>query len=239
MSPSISSGHAVAAEALSRSFFDRPVLEVAPDLLGCIVEHESADGVVGLRLTEVEAYDGAHDPGSHAFRGITPRNAVMFGPAGHVYVYFTYGMHWCMNLVCGPQGSAAAVLLRAGEVVEGVDLASARRTSAQTARDLARGPARLTLALGIDGTFNGTDATMKTGRLRVRAATPPITPIRSGPRVGVAGTGAPLLWRVWIEGEPTVSAYRPAVPRRRKTPAPEASPASPRLVSRPKRGSRT
>ncbi len=113
---------------LDPSFFARPVLEVAPDLLGCVLEHETPDGTVAVRLTEVEAYDGETDPGSHAFRGRTPRNAVMFGPPGHVYVYFTYGMHWCMNLVCGPIGQASAVLLRAGEVVAGKDLAYGRRT---------------------------------------------------------------------------------------------------------------
>ena len=141
------------------AFFDRPVLEVAPDLLGALVEHRTAAGVVAVRLTEVEAYDGENDPGSHAFRGRTPRNAVMFGPPGRVYVYFTYGMHWCMNLVCGPAGTASAVLLRAGEVVSGEDLARSRRTASRTPRDLARGPARLTVALGVEGSLDGADAT--------------------------------------------------------------------------------
>ena len=133
---------------LPPDFFDRPVLEVAPDLLGAVVTHRSAAGPVSVRLTEVEAYDGESDPGSHAFRGRTPRNEVMFGPPGRVYVYFTYGMHWCMNLVCGSPGSASAVLLRAGEVVEGLPLATSRRTTTRSPRDLARGPARLTVALG-------------------------------------------------------------------------------------------
>ena len=127
------------------------MLEVAPDLLGATVRHLSPAGPVAVRLTEVEAYAGEADPGSHAFRGRTPRTAVMFGPPGRVYVYFTYGMHWCMNLVCGPEGEASAVLLRAGEVVEGADLAAARRTTAKSPRELARGPARLTVALGVDG----------------------------------------------------------------------------------------
>jgi DNA-3-methyladenine glycosylase len=198
-----------------RSFFDRPVLEIAPDLLGRHVEHRGADGLVRIRLTEVEAYDGANDPGSHAFRGQTLRNAVMFAAPGHVYVYFTYGMHWCMNLVCGPIGTASAVLLRAGEVVQGVDLARARRTSAKTDRDLARGPARLTVALDIDGRHNGTDALDPAARIRVLAGTGHGETVRTGPRVGVAGAGAPYPWRFWLDGNPTVSTYRPAISRRR------------------------
>ena len=109
-------------QPLSRDFFARPALEVAPDLLGFLLTHTSRQGTVTVRLTEVEAYAGQDDPGSHAFRGPTPRTQVMFGPPGHLYVYFTYGMHWCMNLVCGPTGAASAVLLRAGEVVVGEQL---------------------------------------------------------------------------------------------------------------------
>ena len=199
-----------------REFFDRPVLEVAPDLLGAVVEHRSPLGVVAVRLTEVEAYDGERDPGSHAFRGQTPRNAVMFGPPGHVYVYFTYGMHWCMNLVCGPPGTASAVLLRAGEVVVGEPLALARRTSAKSARDLARGPARLTVALGIDGAYDGVDATDEAAALRVVTGSRGPADVRTGPRVGVSGDGAHQPWRFWLAGEPTVSTYRPAVRRRRR-----------------------
>ena len=108
---------------LERAFFARPVLQVAPELLGCTVTHAG----VTVRLTEVEAYDGSNDPGSHAFRGQTPRTQVMFGEPGGLYVYFTYGMHWCANLVCGSAGSASAVLLRAGEVVDGIEMARARR----------------------------------------------------------------------------------------------------------------
>jgi DNA-3-methyladenine glycosylase len=114
---------------LPRAFFDRPVLSVAPALLGCVLEHETDQGLVAVMLAEVEAYRGESDPASHAFRGKTARNAVMFGEPGHAYVYFTYGMHFCVNLVCHPAGEAAAVLLRAGRVVEGADLAAARRTA--------------------------------------------------------------------------------------------------------------
>src|SRR5689334_14015397 len=115
---------------LPRDFFARPSVEVAPDLLGCVLEPATADGLVAVRLTEVEAYAGASDPASHAWRGRTARNAVMFGPPGHAYVYFTYGMHFCVNLVClgdTESVSASAVLLRAGEIVAGEDLARAPR----------------------------------------------------------------------------------------------------------------
>jgi DNA-3-methyladenine glycosylase len=201
---------------LSRAFFQRPVLQVAPDLLGRVVVHDSPDGTVALRLTEVEAYAGQRDPGSHAFRGRTPRNGVMFGPGGFVYVYFSYGMHWCMNLVCGPPGDASAVLLRAGEVVAGADLAQARRPTARVPRDLARGPARLTSALGVDKAYDGADVTVPGSVLRVVAGGPRPTrrSVARGPRVGVAGEGAARPWRFWIDGETSVSTYRPAVSRR-------------------------
>jgi DNA-3-methyladenine glycosylase len=187
------------------------VAQVAPCLLGALVVH----GEVVLRLTEVEAYGGESDPGSHAFRGRTPRTEVMFGRAGVAYVYFTYGMHWCMNVVTGPEGTASAVLLRAGEVVDGLELARSRRPGARD-RELARGPARLTKALGVDGTLGGTDLLDPASPLRLLPG-PPVDPARVcvGPRVGVAGPGAPTPWRFWVDGEPTVSPYRPAVPRRR------------------------
>jgi DNA-3-methyladenine glycosylase len=193
-----------------REFYDRPVLEVARDLLGAVVAH----GEVAVRLSEVEAYDAEIDPASHAFRGPTPRNAVMFGPPGHAYVYFTYGMHFCMNLVCGPPGRASAVLLRAGEVVAGIDVAQSRRAGVRF-RDLARGPARLTLTLAVDRALGGVDVTDAGGPLTVRAGTPvPAAMVRSGPRVGVSA-GAETPWRLWIDGDPTVSAYRPHVRRAR------------------------
>jgi DNA-3-methyladenine glycosylase len=197
-----------------RAFFDRPSVEVAPDLLGCVIEHRTPDGAVGVRLTEVEAYHADGDPASHAFRGQTPRNSVMFGDPGFVYVYFTYGMHFCMNLVCAPAGTAAAVLLRAGEVVDGVELATDRRGGAAF-RDLARGPARLTVALGITGVDNGIDACARSSPIRIWAAGPAGGRILTGPRVGVA-VGAQTPWRFWLDGEQTVSVYRSHVPKRRK-----------------------
>ncbi|MET7379656.1 DNA-3-methyladenine glycosylase [Streptomyces sp. NPDC005526] len=207
---------------LRRDFFDRPVLEVAPDLLGRVLVRTTPDGPIALRLTEVEAYDGPNDPGSHAYRGRTPRNEVMFGPPGHVYVYFTYGMWHCMNLVCGPEGRAAAVLLRAGEIVEGAELARPRRPAARNDRELAKGPARLASALGVDRTLDGTDAcTAGDTPLRIATGSPvPSTRIRSGPRTGVSGDGGNgeiHPWRFWVADDPTVSPYRAHAPRRRRS----------------------
>ncbi len=201
-----------AEPALDRGLLAGPVLEVAPRLLGARL---SAGGVV-VRLTEVEAYAGESDPGSHAYRGRTRRTAVMFGPAGHAYVYFTYGMHWCVNVVTGPDGVASAVLLRAGEVVDGLGVARERRPGVRD-RDLCRGPARLTRTLGLDGGHDGTDLLDPTSPVRLLpgSAVEPAR-VRTGPRVGVAGAGAPTPWRFWVDGEPTVSPYRAAVPRRRR-----------------------
>jgi DNA-3-methyladenine glycosylase len=233
---------------IPRDFFARPSVEVAPDLLGCVLEHETADGLVAVELTEVEAYAGRSDPASHAYRGKTRRNAVMFGPPGHAYVYFTYGMHFCVNMVClGEQGSASAVLLRAGAIIAGEDLARARRTRGPVPegpvsdgrariapRDLARGPARLCQALGIDRALDGADACVAGAPLRMLsgAGNParsavlargdetlisPGTPRRivTGPRVGVS-SAAEIPWRFWYDGDPTVSMYRAHVPRQRK-----------------------
>jgi DNA-3-methyladenine glycosylase len=190
---------------------EAPVLEVAPRLLGAVLRHTDDTGTVAVRLTEVEAYGGDGDPGSHAYRGRTARNAVMFGPPGRLYVYFTYGMHHCCNVVVGAEGSASAVLLRAGEVVEGHDLARRRRRGAAE-RDLARGPARLCVALGIDRGHDGAD--LAGGDLRLHLHDPlPTSRIRTGPRVGLRG--APERpWRFWVDGDRTVSAYRPAAERR-------------------------
>jgi DNA-3-methyladenine glycosylase len=186
---------------------DGPVLDVAPRLLGAVLRH----GEVAVRITEVEAYDGPNDPGSHSYNGRTARNAVMFGPAGRLYVYFTYGMHHCCNVVVGPEGVPSAVLLRAGEVVDGVELARERRGSSD--RDLARGPARLCQALDIDLSHNFTD--LSAGRLTLDLAHE-LAPDRvcTGPRVGLR-KAADRPWRFWLDGDPTVSVYRPAVVRRR------------------------
>lgn len=208
---------APARTPLSRSFFDRPVLEIAPDLLGRTLVRATDQGPIELRLTEVEAYDGPNDPGSHAYRGRTDRNAVMFGPPGFTYVYFTYGMWHCLNLVCGPEGRAAGVLLRAGEIVTGAAIARAHRPASRKDSDLAQGPARLATALSVDRTLNGCDACADDGGpFRILTGTPPAADrIRTGPRTGVGGEGADHPWRYWIDGDPTVSPYRAHVPRKR------------------------
>ena len=191
------------------SVLDGPVLEAAPRLLGSVLRRDG----VAVRITEVEAYDGADDPGSHAYRGSTPRSAVMFGPPGRLYVYFTYGMHHCANVVCGPDGRASAVLLRAGEVVEGVDTARERRGT-KVDRELARGPARLCSAMGIRLIDNRTDLVAGPTTLELGGAVDD-SAISTGPRVGLR-EAADRPWRFWITGEPTVSAYRPAAARTRR-----------------------
>jgi DNA-3-methyladenine glycosylase len=205
----------LSATLLSRTFFDRPVEEIAPALLGQVFAHHTSAGPVAVRLTEVEAYAGPLDPASHAYRSRTPRNEVMFGEPGHAYVYFTYGMHFCVNLVCGPEGIASAVLLRAGEVVDGREIARERRPRS-TERDLARGPARLCQALGIARDQNGLDVCAADGPLRILTGGP-VEPalIRSGPRTGVNGA-KDTPWRFWIDGDPSVSPYRAHAPRQRK-----------------------
>jgi DNA-3-methyladenine glycosylase len=247
---------------LAREFFAGSSLQVAPRLLGCVLEHRTPEGLVAVMLTEVEAYEGSADPASHAYRGRTARTGVMFGPPGHAYVYFTYGMHFCVNLVCLPEGTASAVLLRAGRVIEGAPLAAARRLAGRPGtasaspnaasrppgapelaapelaeRDLARGPARLCQALGIDRAQDGADVCDPDSPLRILAgaggprdaAAPGLaaTPrsgfapspgaISRGPRVGVS-SAADRAWRFWLTGDPTVSVYRPYVPRTRPKP---------------------
>ena len=204
------------AGVLPREFLNRPAPEVAPGLLGCVLEHESPEGLVAVELTEVEAYNGEGDAASHAARGRTARNAVMYGPPGHAYVYFTYGMHFCVNVVCMTPGTASAVLMRAGAVIAGEELARSRRPVKGPDRDLARGPARLCQALGIDRALNGVDFCDPASPLRLRTRIRPVAAdeIRTGPRVGVSAA-ATVPWRFWIEGEPSVSVYRAWVPRRR------------------------
>jgi DNA-3-methyladenine glycosylase len=141
---------------LPRGFFAGHALEVAPRLLGCVLAHETREGLVTVTLTEVEAYEGQVDPASHAYRGRTSRNAVMFGEPGHAYVYFTYGMHFCVNLVCLPEGTASAVLLRAGRVTDGVALAAARRMAG---RNGARQVAENDLAVGRPGSVRRSGST--------------------------------------------------------------------------------
>jgi len=193
-----------------------PAQQAAPRLLGSRLVSELGGDRVVLRITEVEAYGGeGEDPGSHAFRGMTPRNAVMFGPAGGLYVYFTYGMHWCANVVVGSPGTASAVLLRAGEIVEGAAAARARRPSARSDRDLARGPARLASALGLSGEANGLELRDPGSPVRLEIARRPLAVAAVTPRTGVSGEGASTPWR-FAADHPTVSPYRaaPARPRR-------------------------
>ncbi|SDS43060.1 DNA-3-methyladenine glycosylase [Agrococcus carbonis] len=250
------------------TWFERDPLELAPLLLGGVLRRADAAGTVALRLTEVEAYRGSDDPGAHTFRGKTARNATMFGPGGHVYCYFTYGMHHAVNIVAGPEGLGWGVLVRAGSVVEGHDLAAERRhvrRSTRIAGELARGPGNVAQALGATladdgaplvplfagrgGRAAGAPVTRpaphpdrldpqaraeltapRAGRVGGAAAVsrPPVTwsfepaptppPHTTGPRVGVSGPGGDASaypWRFWIPGEPSVSAYRPAAPRKR------------------------
>ena len=197
---------------LPRSFYARDALEVARDLIGCLMLHRGPEGLVGVRLVETEAYRGTLDPGSHGHRGMTPRTRTMFGPPGRLYVYFTYGMHWCANIVCATEGVCQAVLLRAGEPVEGVETMRKRRPAITDDRLLASGPARLTQALGIGKEHNGTtllrggafycatDETTAEWRSREIAETV---------RVGLsAGRGETLPWRFVVAGHPYASRPR-------------------------------
>jgi DNA-3-methyladenine glycosylase len=214
-----------------------------------VLRSTTDDGAVAVRLTEVEAYDGPSDPGSHAYKGRTARNEVMFGPPGFLYVYFTYGMHFCMNIVAGPVGQPSAVLLRAGEIIEGIDLARARRGAPDTQQvkfnqsersagvtagrsagilpgplskrangspdgDLARGPARMCMALGIGRDDNGADLLAKDSHIQLLPGPGFEGEPSTGPRVGLR-EAADRPWRFWIPGDPTVSPYRPHVPKRR------------------------
>lgn len=187
---------------LPRAFFDRPATDVAPLLLNKIFA--AADGRAG-RIVEVEAYMGAIDPAAHTYRGKTPRNAVMFGPPGHLYVYFTYGMHWCANCVCGPEGSGRAVLIRALEPLHGLARMRTARPRIAADRDLCRGPARLTQALGIQGEQNGIDLVHGLDGFTVTddGMAPPADPV-IGPRIGIS-VGKDFPWRWSVPGNRYVS----------------------------------
>ncbi|MBE9375418.1 DNA-3-methyladenine glycosylase [Saccharopolyspora sp. HNM0983] len=192
-------------------------LWVARWLLGCELRSTGPEGDVAVRLVEVEAYRGGDDPASHCYRGRTERNAVMFGPAGHLYVYFVYGMHFCINVVCMTDGVPGAVLLRAGELVEGVELARARRPAVRKDVQLASGPARLAGVLGIDRAYNGLDLTDPDAPVGLYQGDPvDEDDVRSGPRVGVAAA-MDMPWRSWVDGSPAVSSYRRGGRRRIRT----------------------
>jgi DNA-3-methyladenine glycosylase len=188
-------------------------IDAAKLLLGCVLEA----GEVRVRLVEVEAYRGGDDPASHCYRGRTPRNDVMFGPAGHLYVYFVYGMHFCANVVSLVDGVPGAVLLRAGEVISGLEEARLRRPAARSDAELAKGPARLTSVLGLEREHNGVDLTDPASPVRLLAGNPaPSESIMAGPRVGVA-VAIDVPWRFWIDGSPAVSGYRRGGKRRVRT----------------------
>ena len=202
-----------------RSFFARPTLEVAPDLLGMRLVRNVEGRHVSGRIVEVEAYIGEEDSACHASRGKTPRNHLMFGPPGYAYIYFTYGMHWMLNVVTEGEGKPAAVLLRALEPEEGIDLMRAHR-SGSSDRDLAAGPARLCQALRIDGSINGTDL-VSGNDLFLEWVEPSGGPVPIGRtrRIGIhyaARKDREALWRFVITGSPYVSRARPGTPRRRR-----------------------
>jgi len=186
-----------------RARLQRSALEAAPLLLGAVLSR----GGVSLRVTEVEAYLGNTDPGSHAFRGRTPRTGPMFGPPGHLYAYFSYGMHVCANVVCGPEGEASALLMRGGEIIAGLPEARIRRPTARTDSALARGPALLTKALGISLLDSGADLGEAPFELTLSDGA---ASFLTGPRTGVSGVGggADYPWRFWLPGEASVSVYR-------------------------------
>lgn len=183
---------------LPRSFFAADPLTVAPLLLNKVLEV----GNRSVRIVEVEAYCGTDDPASHAFRGPTPRTQVMFGPPGHLYVYFSYGMHWCANVVCGPDGVAGAVLLRAGTPLRGITEQRLARGAARRDVDLANGPAKLAQALGIDKDLGGADLCSRQSlvSLRYDGVDPPSAPQR-GPRVGIS-VAVDKPWRFSVPNDP-------------------------------------
>ena len=205
---------------VDRSFLRRDPRAVAPELLNKLLVRQDSDvgaagetggvgddaaGLRAGRIVEVEAYCGAADPGSHAYRGMTPRNRTMFGPPGGLYVYFTYGMHWCANVVCGDEGEGVAVLLRALAPVTGVDAMRSARPRARRARDLCSGPAKLCQAFGLDGTFDGADLVRADrGVWLADDGTPPPAHPHQTARIGLSA-GEEHLWRWCVPGDPNVS----------------------------------
>ncbi|OII65826.1 DNA-3-methyladenine glycosylase [Streptomyces sp. CC77] len=184
-----------------------PAEEVAPKLLGRVLTCKTSEGTVSIAITETEAYSGTADPASHAYRGRTPRNEVMFGPAGHLYVYRSHGLHWCANVVTGTDGIASAVLIRAGRVVEGEELARERRGERVENARLARGPGNFCQALGITGEHNGADLLKGPSVVLSEGEPASAALIQAGPRVGVS-KAHDWLHRFYLAGDPTVSAYR-------------------------------
>jgi DNA-3-methyladenine glycosylase len=190
---------------------DRLAVDVLPAarlLLGCQLVADRPEGQIVVRLVELEAYRGADDPAAHSYRGRTARNAVMFGPPGHLYVYFIYGMHFCANISCLPDGQAGAVLLRAAEVVSDLEIARRYRPTARSDVELARGPARLATLLGLGREHNGVDLVDPTSPVRLLPGDPvPASQVCTGPRVGVAAA-KDRPWRFWVDGSQAVSTYR-------------------------------
>jgi DNA-3-methyladenine glycosylase len=211
--------HLTGFRPATRDFFARDSLEVGPELLGCVLQRADAHGTVAIRLTEVEAYGGERDPGAHAYRGRTARTASMFGEPGHLYCYFTYGMHHAINLVTGRAGQPYGCLIRAGEVVAGADLARARRLAkprSSPLRDweLARGPACVAQSLAATRDNDGDDLFGGLWSVWVPEH-PAVVPHLTGPRVGLSGPsgdGDAFPWRYWLPGEPSVSTYKKARP---------------------------
>jgi DNA-3-methyladenine glycosylase len=194
------------ARVLPRSFYARDARELAPALLNKLLVRRTADGRrLAARIVEAEAYLGSDDSGSHAYRGMTPRTEVMFGPPGHLYVYFTYGMHWCANVVATKDGDAAAVLLRAAAPVEGINVMRERRRKARRDRDLLAGPARLCQAFAITGADNGNDLVRDSIRILDDGVAPPAAPGVSV-RIGLTvGRGHEHPWRFVVPGDPNLS----------------------------------
>jgi DNA-3-methyladenine glycosylase len=192
-------------DRMPRAWFDRPATELARDLLGARLVHDSPDGSVGGRIVEVEAYRGPEDLAAHSSRGRTRRNAVMFGVPGHLYVYLIYGLHHCLNVVAGPGEKPEAVLVRALALDEGLELARARRGSTAPDLRLASGPGNVGRALGVDRSLDGVD--LLAGPVRIEPPPAPPRRVARGPRVGVgyAGPWAERSLRFWIADDPHVS----------------------------------